>query len=62
MQSNFENRIKTLEQDLKIEEDFSTYNLGKLAFENIYNTKVKCVKIRCKCEWYQHGENRESSF
>ena len=35
IQTNLENRIQTLEQNLKNEEDFNAYNLRKLELENI---------------------------
>ena len=56
IQTNLENRIKTLEQSLKNEEDFYAYNLCKLELENIYDKKAEGAKLRSKCEWYQHGE------
>ena len=35
IQTNLENRIKILGQDLKTEEDFSAYNLCKLDLKNM---------------------------
>ena len=40
MQTNLENRIETLEQNLKIENNFNAYNLCKLDLENIYDKKA----------------------
>ena len=51
--TNLENRIKTLEQNFKIEEDFNAYNLCKLELVNICDKKTEGAKIRSKCEWYQ---------
>ena len=62
IQTNLENRIKTLEQSLKNEEDFNAYNLCKLELENIYDKKAEGAKLRCKCEWYQHGEKSTKFF
>ena len=62
IQTNLENRIKTLEQYLKNEDNFNAYNLCKLELENIYDKKAEGAKIRSKCEWYEHGKNRQSSF
>ena len=59
IQTNLENRIKTLEQNLKNEEDFYAYNLCKLELENIYDKKREGAKIRSKCEWYQYGEKTD---
>ena len=56
IQANLENRIKTLEQNLKNGEHFYAYNVCKLELENIYDKKEEGPKIRYKCEWYQHGE------
>ena len=55
IQRNLENRIKTLEQNFKNEEDFNAYNLCKLELKNIFDKKAEGAKIRKKCEWYQHG-------
>ena len=62
IQTNLENRIKTLEQNLKNEEDFYAYNLCKLELKNIYDKKAEGAKIRSKCEWYQHGEKPTKFF
>ena len=62
IQTNLENRIKTLEQNLKNEEDFYAYNLCKLKLQNIYDKKAEGAKIRSKCEWYQHGEKPTKFF
>ena len=40
MQTNLENRIETLEQNLKIENNFNAYNLCKLDLEHIYDKKA----------------------
>ena len=61
-QTNLKNRIKTLDQSLKNEEDFNAYNLCKLELENIYDKKAEGGKIRSKCEWYQHGEKPTKFF
>ena len=62
IQTNLENRIKTLEQTLKNEEDFYAYNLCKLELENIDDKKAEGAKIRSKCEWYQHGAKPTKFF
>ena len=62
IQTNLENRIKTLEQNFKNEEDFYAYNLCELELENIYDKKAEGAKIRSKCEWYQHGEKPTKLF
>ena len=62
IQTNLKNRIKTLEQTFKNEEDFYAYDLCKIELENIYDKKAKGVKIRSKCKWYQHGEKPTKFF
>ena len=62
IQTNLENRIKTLKQNLKNEEDFNDYNLCKLELENIYGKKAEGANICSKCEWYQHGEKPAKFF
>ena len=62
IQTNLESRIKTLEQNLKNEEDFNAYSLCRLELENIYDKKAEGAKIRSKCEWYQHGEKPTKFF
>ena len=62
IQTNFENRIKTLEQNLKNEEDFNAYNLCKLELENIFDKKVEGANIPSKCEWYQDTEKPTKFF
>ena len=54
IQTNLENGIKILKQNLKNEEYFNAYNLCKLELENIYDKKAEGAKIRSKCEWYEH--------
>ena len=60
--TNLENRIKTLEQNLKNKEDFNVYNLCKLELKNIYDRKAEGTKICSKCEWYQDGEKLTKFF
>ena len=62
IQTNLENIIKTLEQNLKNEEDFHAYSLYKLELENVYDKKAEGAKILSKCEWYQHGEKPTKVF
>ena len=62
IQTNPENRIKTLEQNLKNEEDFNAYNLCNFELENIYDKKAEGGKICSKREWYQQGEKPTKFF
>ena len=62
IQTNLENKIKTLKQHLKHGEDFNAYNFCALELENIYDKKAEGAKVRSKCEWYQHGEKPAKFF
>ena len=62
VQTNLENRIKTVEQNLKNEEDFYAYNLCKLELKNIYDKKTERAKLCNKYEWYQYGEKLTRFF
>ena len=62
MQTNLESRIKTVEQNVKNEEDFNAYSLCKLELENIYDKNAEGAKIHKKYEWYQHGEKPRKFF
>ena len=61
IKTNLENRIKTLEQNFKNEEDLDAYNLRKVELENIYDKKAEGAEIRSKYEWYQH-EGKPAKF
>ena len=57
IQKNLENRIKTLEQTFKNEEDFYAYDLCKIELENIYDKKAKGKSPRhggLTKEFYEH--------
>ena len=63
IQTNLENRIKTLEQNLKNEEDFYAYNLCKLQLENIYDKKAEInAKGIANVNGINMEKNRQSSF
>ena len=63
IQTNLENRIKTLEQNLKNEEDFYAYNLCKLQLENIYDKKAEVNgKGIANVNGINMEKNRQSSF
>ena len=63
IQTNLENRIKTLEQNLKNEEDFYAYNLCKLQLENIYDKKAEVnAKGIANVNGINMEKNRQSSF
>ena len=62
IQTNLENRIKTLEQNLKNEEDFNGYNLCKLELENIYDKKAEGAKSIANVNGINMEKDRQSSF
>ena len=62
IQTNLKNRIKTLKQNLKNEQDFNAYSFCKLELENIYDKKAEGAKICSKCEWYQQVQKPTKFF
>ena len=38
------------------------YNYCKTQLEHIYKIKANVIKIRSKCEWYEHGEKPSTFF
>ena len=48
-----EKKLRNLESNLNNHEE---YNDCKTQLEQMYKIKVNGIKIRSKCEWYQHGE------
>ena len=62
IQTNLGDRIKTLEQNLKNEEDFNADNLCKFELKKIYEEKTGGAKNHGKCECYQHGEKPRKFF
>ena len=61
-QTNLENRIKTLEQNFKNEEDFNSYNLCKLEFENIYDKKAEGANIFANVNGINIEKNQQMCF
>ena len=61
IQTNLENRIKTLEQSLKNEEDFNAYNLCKLELENMIK-RQKVQNSVANVNGINMEKNRQSSF
>ena len=54
-----EKKLKNLESNMNNHEE---YNDCKTKFEQIYKIKANGIKIRSKCEWYEHGEKSSKFF
>ena len=48
-----EKKLRNLESNLN---NYEEYNDCKTQLEQMYKIKANGIKIRSKCEWYQHGE------
>ena len=59
---NLELKLKNLESNLKSEENRKLYNYCKNDLETIYDCIADGIKIRSKCEWYEHGEKSTKFF
>ena len=42
--------------------NYEEYNDCKTQLEEIYKIKANGIKIRSKCEWYEHGEKSSKFF
>ena len=60
---NLEKRLKILEEKLDLNHCFyHQYNECKTKLDEIYQSKVDGIRIRSKCDWYEHGENHQVFF
>ena len=59
-QTNLENQLKILEKSL--DNDLSNYNAIKNELDVIYDHIIEGIRIRSKCNWYQHGEKSTKLF
>ena len=59
---NLEQKLKNLENNLTSEENRKLYNHYKNELETIYDHIADGIKIRSKCEWYEHGEKSTKFF
>ena len=62
IKTDFENRIKTLEQNFKNEKDFYAYNFCKLELENIFDKKAEGAKSVANVNGINTEKNRQNSF
>ena len=59
---NLELKLKNLESNSNFEENRKLYNHYKNDLENIYDYIADGIKIKSKCEWYEHGEKSTKFF
>ena len=62
IKTDFENRIKTLEQNFKNEKGFYAYNFCKLELENIFDKKAEGAKSVANVNGINTEKNRQNSF
>ena len=60
---NSELKLKNLQTNLNSEENRKLlYNHCKNDSESIYDYITDEIKVKSKCEWYEHGENSTKLF
>ena len=59
---DLEQKLKNLESNLTSKENRKLYNHYKNELETIYDDIAEGIKIRRKCEWYEHGEKSTKFF
>ena len=59
---DLEQKLKNFEKNLTSEENRKLYNHYKSELETIYDHIADDIKIRSKCEWYEHGEKSTKFF
>ena len=57
-----ENKLKELEGNLNTEDNIQSYNIYKKEFNSIYDHIAEVIRIRSKCDWYEHGEKSTKFF
>ena len=57
-----ENQLKILEKCLDKDDNLSKYNAIKNELDAIYDHITEGIRIRSKCEWYEHSEKSTKSF
>ena len=51
-----ENKLKELEGNLNTEDNIQSYNIYKKEINSVYDHIAEVIRIRSKCDWYEHGE------
>ena len=57
-----ENKVKELEGNLNAENNIQSYNIYKKGLDSIYDHIAEDIRIRSKCDWYEHGEKSTKFF
>ena len=60
--SNLESELKKLEISLDDANNLGKYNSIKNELDAIYNHIAEGIRIRSKCDWYEHGEKSTKLF
>ena len=59
---NLEQELKNLENNLIFKENGKFYSHYRNELETIYDHIAEGIRIRSKCEWYEHGEKSTKFF
>ena len=54
--TNLENQLKMLEKNLDEDDNLSKYNNIKNELDAIHDHITEGIRIRSKCNWYEHSE------
>ena len=57
-----ENQLKILEKCLDEDDDLSKYNGIKNELAAVYDNITEGIRIRSKCDWYEHSEKSAKFF
>ena len=60
--TNLENQLEKLEKCLDKDDNLSKYNAIENELDAIYDHITRGVRIRSKCEWYEHSEKSTKFF
>ena len=61
-QTHLENQLIILEKCLDEDDNISKYNAIKNELDAIYDHITEGIRIRSKCNWYEHSEKSAKSF
>ena len=59
---NLESELKKLEISLDDANNLGKYNSIKNELDTIYDHIAEGIRIRSKCDWYEHGKKSTSFF
>ena len=57
-----ENKLKELKVNLNTKDNVQSYNIYKKELDSIYDHIAEGIRIRSKCDWYQHGKKSTKCF